>query len=272
MVTAEERSIFKSFCETLPTFAGRQLVCQPGADPPDLVGTDAERLRVGIELGEWLNPQQMAESIARERQEDSFLNCVRSEEVEPPANIRFVWMEKAGHAALAAADCAQFQNEIYKCIADIDARWNANEEWHEPQGFMLSEVHGYPCLARYLSRLHFASRERFPVIKGVGWIEFPAAGGAYSPQNTVAALLKLIDKKTGMYGELHKKENLAELYLVAYYDRALIHNPPYVAPNFGWNDVAAIAAAEIAKNPGAFQKVFLFNALPQDRSLAVLWP
>ena len=89
--------------------------------------------------------------------------------------------------------------------------------------------------------------------------------------NAVNALLALIHKKTSMYAGLHAKENLSELYLVAYYDLALIHNTPYFAPNFGWDRVTAIAAAEIDKNPGAFQKVFLFDSRQKsDVTLPVL--
>jgi hypothetical protein len=272
MVSAEETRIFESFREVRPNFAGRELRCHLGADPPDFVGTDADGQRVGIELGEWIDSRQMAVSIARERQKDSFANALKSEDVEPPKNVGMVWIGKAERVALADADRKVFVAEAYKCIADIDSKWGANLEWHEPQGFQLTNFAQYPLLAKYLTSLDFMPRTRYDTIKGMGWITFPGEGGAYTPQNAIDALLALIRKKTSMYEELHKKENLRELYLVAYYDRALIHNTPYFAPNFGCDEVVAIAAGEVQRNHGVFQKVFLFNALVPGQNVTQLYP
>jgi hypothetical protein len=67
VISADERQIFGEFCTASPNFAGRELKFSDGADPPDFVGVDEKGARIGIELGEWLNPQQMAASIKRER-------------------------------------------------------------------------------------------------------------------------------------------------------------------------------------------------------------
>jgi hypothetical protein len=271
MVSAEETAIFEAFQKTYPNFAGRELECEPGADPPDFVGTDRNNKRVGIELGEWLNQQQGAVSIARERQKDTFMNALKSEEVEPPQNIGMVWIGKDERIALRAEDATRFREEIFACVGDIDARWQENEDWQSPQGYRTNDFSKYPSVAKYVRSLTFIPRARMPTIKGIAWLIFPGEGGAYTPQDAVNALLGLIRKKTGMYAELHRAQNLSELYLLAYYDRALIHNTPYIAPNFGWDEITAIATAEIAKNPGVFQKVFLFNSLPQDRTVTLLW-
>jgi hypothetical protein len=272
MVSAAEMTVFEQFVATLPDFAGRELVCKPGADPPDFVGTDAEGRRVGIEMGEWLNEEQMAASIARERKKDSFMTALKSEEIKPPTNVGLVWMGRPDGVGLRAEDSPQFQKEIFACVAEIDARWQENEERHSPQGHQITDFPKYPTIAKYLESLTFIPRERMPTIKGIAWLTFPGEGGAYTPRDAVDALLELIRKKTAKYADLHKKENLAELYLVGFYDRAVIHNTPYIAPHFGWDEIAAIAGAEIAKNPGAFQKVFLFNSLPEDRTVTLLWP
>jgi len=272
MVSAAETVIFEAFVAACPDFAGRKLKCERGADPPDFVGTDAEGKRVGVELGEWLNEEQMGASVARERKKDSFMNALKSEEVEPPTNVGMVWMGRPDHVRLRAEDVGQFQKEIFACVAEIDARWQENEEWHSPQGHQITDLSKYPTVAKYLATLRFIPRERMPTIKGIAWLSFPGEGGAYTPRDAVDALLALIRKKTEKYADLHEKQNLAELYLVAFYDRALIHNTPYIAPHFGWDEIAAIASAEIAKNPGAFQRVFLFNSLPEDRTVTLLWP
>lgn len=272
MVSAGERTIFEAFVAAHPNFAERKLACSPGADPPDFVGTDPEGKRVGIELGEWLNEEQMRTSVARERKKDSFMNAVKSEEVEPPTNVGMVWMGRRAAVTLHAEDADHFQKEIFACVAEIDACWQENEEWHSRQGHQTADFSNYPTVARYLESLTFIPRERMPTIKGIAWLTFPGEGGAYTPRDAVDALLELIRKKTAKYTDLHKEQNLSELYLVAYYDRALFYNTPYIGPNFGWDEIAAIAGAEIAKNPGAFQKVFLFNSLPEDMTVTVLWP
>jgi hypothetical protein len=84
--------------------------------------------------------------------------------------------------------------------------------------------------------------------------------------------LCLLRDKTAKYADLHTKQGLAELYLIAYYNKALLYNSPYLAPDFGLSDVAAIAAAEVAKDPGAFQKVLLFNATEPGLEMFPLWP
>lgn len=271
MVSVGEESVFRAFLNTCPDFAGRELHCELGADPPDFLGTDTTGRRVGIELGEWLNPQQMAASLARERQKDSVWDVLRSEEEEPPQNIGFIWIGKANDALLREEDASEFRDEAYRCVQDVDSRWRDNADCESPQGYLMTDFAAFPCLAKYLSSLTFIPRTRMPTIKGIAWFSFRPEGGAYTPGHAVGALLDLLHKKTDKYVSLHKEENLDELYLVAYYDRALIHNTPFVAPNFGWDEVAAIAAAEVARNPGAFQKIFLFNALPQDRTVTLLW-
>jgi hypothetical protein len=110
-----------------------------------------------------------------------------------------------------------------------------------------------------------------PRIKGTTWLTFPGEGGAYTPKDALDVLKDLIRKKTAMSGDLHQTRNLSELYLLAYYDHADIHNTPYTAPNFGWDEIAAIVKAEIAKNSRALLKVFLSNSLPPDRTATVLW-
>lgn len=272
MLRPEEKITFGNFRATYPEFAGRDVACQDGPDPPDFICVDSEGWRVGVELGEWLNPGQMAANVEREQQEDSFLDVLGSENEEPPKNIGLVWLGTRAGVALDKADAETFSREMYACIGDLDHRWPKNPEWHWPQGYVHTDFSKYSCLAKYIQTLHLRSREHYPTIRGSQWICFPARGGAYSPRDAVDVLLDLLRKKTAMYARLHQQERLDELYLVAYYDRALIYNTPYFAPGVTLVDVARLAAAEVARCPGPFQKVFLFNALPQDRQVIQLWP
>jgi hypothetical protein len=271
MVSAGEKSIFQAFLDTCPDFAGRRLQCEPGADPPDFLGTDATGKRVGIELGEWLHPDQMAASKAREREEESFTNVLRSEERDPPENILFVVMGKEGGVALRDGDADQFRTEAFACVQEFDSRWPENRDWQGPQRIFRRDLAAYRCLAKYLTSLTFFPRRDKRAVRGVAWLTFEGRGGAYTPQWAIEALLRLLRKKVSKYGDLHKEQGLDELYLVAFYDQALIHNTPFFGVNFGWDQVAQIVGAEVAKNPGPFQRIFLFNALPQDRRVTLIW-
>jgi hypothetical protein len=189
MVSAEEKSIFEAFKAACPDFAGRELKCETGADPPDILGTDATGKRVGIELGEWLNEKQMEASVARERQKDSFMNRLKSEEREPPTHVGLVWMGRKANAVLRAEHAEAFANEIFACVADTDRRWPENADWHSPQGHQITEFAVYPSVARCIDSLTFILRFRMPTIKGIAWLTFPGEGGAYTPQDAVNALL-----------------------------------------------------------------------------------
>lgn len=272
MLRPEEKITFGNFRATYPEFAGRDVACQDGPDPPDFICVDSEGWRVGVELGEWLNPKQMAANVERERLEDSFLDVLGSENEEPPKNIGLVYLGTSAGVALDKADAKTFSREMYACIEDLDHRWPENPEWHWPQGYVHNEFSNYLCLAKYLHGLDLRSRTQYPTIRGIQWIQFYARGGAYTARDAIDVLLDLLRKKTAKYAGLHQQQGLNELYLVAYYDRALIYNTPYFAPGVTLTDVARLAAAEVAQNPGPFQKVFLFNALPGERQVMRLWP
>lgn len=272
MLRPAEKTIFEAFAKFYPEFAGTKVKCEDGPDPPDYICVDEGGRRVGIELGEWLNEQQTQESKERERLEDSYCSVIRSEEEEPPRNIGWLYLNNKAGLRLSANDGAVFRAELYTCVKEVDDGWPKNPDRDDLQGYVHNDFGAYPILAKYLEGLYFRSRARIDPIKGIAWIGFRPRGGAYSPKDAVQALLGLIRKKTNKYADLRRDQNLAELYLIAYYDQALIHNTPYFGLNFGLDEVAEIASAEVAKNPGPFQRVFLFNALPQDMWLSQLWP
>ncbi|MGA8154358.1 MAG: hypothetical protein WB952_25670 [Terriglobales bacterium] len=272
MLSAGEKAIFESFTKFYPNFAGAKVKCEDGPDPPDFICAEESGLRVGVELGEWLNEQQTRESKERERLEDSYCSVLKSEEEEPPRNIGWVYLNSKPGLRLGAEDAVAFKAEFYECIKQTDTGWPNNPERDDPQGHTLRDFAEYPVMGKYLDGLHFQSRERINPIKGIAWADFRPRGGAYSPKDAVAALLELLRKKTNKYASLHREQDLVELYLVVYYDQGLIHNTPYFGLNFGLDEVAKAASAEVAKNPGPFQKIFLFNSIDQDMAVYQLWP
>lgn len=272
MLRPEERSVFQAFYGVCPNFADPPVSWADGADPPDVLCTDSAGNLVGVELGEWLNEAQIRSNKRLERWQDSYLKVIRSQDERPPNNFAIVWLGPKPAVELSASDGAVFRLELLSLLRQIDNEWPKHREWHSPQGAFVRELAGYPCVARYLTHTHVHPKSGSGVVPGIPWIRFPARGGFYSSRDAVDALLELLRDKTAKYADLHAKEGLTELYLVAYYNKALFYNSTYLAPSFGLPEVASIAAAEVAKNPGPFQKIFLFNATKPGLEVFQLWP
>jgi hypothetical protein len=272
MLRPEEKLVFQTFYDARPNFAGRRVNWADGADPPDVVCTDSTGALIGVELGEWLNEAQIRSNKKLERWQDSYLKVIRSQDEAPPNNFEFVWLGPKADVQLSASDGPVFRRELLSLVYQVDREWPKQLEWHSPQGAFVTDLAGYPRVARYLTDLRFHPKRVSGIVRGNPWILFPARGDFYSEGDAVDALLELLRKKTARYSDLHAKESLTELYLVAYYNKALFYNSPYLAPGFGLPEVASIAAAEVAKNPGPFQRIFLFNAIKPDLEVFQLWP
>lgn len=272
MLRPEEKLIFQTFYRAHPDFAGRPVNWAEGPDPPDVVCTDVAGKLVGVELGEWLNEQQIRTNKRLERWQDSYLKAIRSQGIPPPQNFGIVWLGPKSTQGLSASDSLLFRSELMSLLERVDNEWPKHCEWRSPQGAFVREFADHPCLARYLTHLQLHPKWGSGPPPGCRWIGFPFRGGAYSPMDAVEALLGLLRDKTAKYSDLQAKHSLAELYLIAYYNKALLYNSPFLAPNFGLSDVAAIAAREVAQNPGPFQKILLFNATEPGLELFQLWP
>lgn len=272
MLRPEEKLVFQSFYDACPNFADRPVKWADGADPPDVVCTDSTGALIGVELGEWLNQAQIRSNKRLERWQDSYLKVIRSQDEAPPNNFGFVWLGPKPGVELSASDGAVFKRELLSLVYQVNSEWPKHREWHSPQGAFVRAFAGYPCVARYLTHLRFHPKCGSDIVPGVRWIGFPPRGGAYSPRDAVDALLELLRDKEAKYSDLHAKQGLTELYLVAYYNKALFYNSPYLAPDFGLAELASIAAVEVAKNPGPFQKIFLFNATKPGLEVFQLWP
>lgn len=272
MLRPIEKLTFEAFRRTLPDFAGRPVNWVPGANPPDVLCIDNDGKRIGVELAEWLNEEQMKSSKVRERMEDSFVEAIRSQEIHPPSNVGLVWLNPKSHAPLREIDAEPFRDELLALIEVINSTWEENEDSRSPQAFFHETFSSYPYLSRYLVSLRFFPRSQFDTTLGIRWIRFPNHTEAYTPQHSVDALLEIIDKKTSKYLNLHQQQSLNELYLLIYYDQAWIYNTPFYAPGFGFRDIAEIASQTVAGNHGVFQKIFLFNSLYQCQEAIELWP
>ncbi len=102
-----EAANFAAFYSACPDFAGRALVSiQWGGDPPDVLCLDAQGKRIGVELVQWVNERQMAESKATYKLEGSYRLAIRSSYEQPPASIGLIFMYTKPKILLAANDAA----------------------------------------------------------------------------------------------------------------------------------------------------------------------
>lgn len=273
-----EAANFEAFKRAQPTFAGRPLVSiQWGGDPPDVLCLDQPGKRIGVELVQWVNELQMAASKARYRFEDSYRLAIRSSYEQPPANIGLVFIYAKDKTILAPQNATAFRKELYDFVARIDADWLKNPEWDDPQGYSFTDFTGYPTLGQHIEGLNFYARGRpFSPQLGADWLTFEAHGGAYTSDWMRDALLENIKRKIEKYAKPHNKlrlqqQQLAEFYLLAYYDEAVLHNTPYNRPGFGIREIAAIVARELAANPHPFDKVFLYSPI-EKAPVIQIWP
>lgn len=271
MLKPEEKLIFQSFYGECPNFADRPVNSADGADPPDVLCNDSAGARIGVELVEWLNEAQMRSNKRLERREDSYLKVIRSQDEAPPNNFGFVLLPTPD-VDLSASDGAVFRQELLSLVYQVDSEWPKERDLHSVRREFVRDLPGYPCVARYLTYLEFHPKSSSGIVPGNLWIRFSYCGGFYSPRDAVDALLERLRDKTAKYSRLHAKQGLAELHLVAYYNKALFYNSTYLALDFGLPEVASIAAAEVARNPGPFQKIFLFNATRPGLEVFQLWP
>jgi Resolvase, N terminal domain len=92
----------------------------------------------------------------------------------------------------------------------------------------------------------------------------------------VSAVAQLERDLIREYDKPHNKlklqqQRLAEFYLLAYYDEAVLHNTPYDAPGFGFREIAALVARELAVNSHPFDKVFLYSPI-EKAPVSQAWP
>lgn len=268
-----EAANFEAFRSVHPDFAGRALEnVQWGGDPPDILCLDASGSRIGVELVQWVNQGQIAASKKKFALEKSYDDVIQSASAQPPANIGMLFIY--AKIPLAPKNAATFRRELYDFIAQAAAKY---PEWEDPQGYMYSDFMGYPCLSEHLEGLEFYSaRRRSHAQLGIHWIVFRNHGGAYTPDWMRDALVGNIKTKIAKYAKPQNKlklgqQHLAEFYLLAYYDEAVLHNTPYDGPGFGFKEIATIVAGELAASPHPFDKVFLYSPLEKSPVIQV-WP
>ncbi len=265
-----ERQVFQAFYETEPNFAGRAIKdWAKGADPPDVLCHDLSGKRIGVELTEWLKGTQMASGKAQQGLYDSYSRVIRSDCETPPRNIEHVTVGLKRDALPPESEQSEFRRELFDCIRHQDATWPDTRSLQDHEQL---EFPNHPILAEYVAGIRYWPCR--PSGRGVGveWVRFPARGRFYSPQEMFDELMARFGNKTGKYSTLRREQSLDELYLIVFYSKGLLWNPPYSGPGWSFPEIAKAAGQLLSQNPGPFQKTFLFSPIESGQKVLQVWP
>ena len=275
---ATERLVFDRFRAACPLFAGGHIRIIPasqraseGQDPvPDFLCRDTSRRRIGVELGEWLSPEQMATDIEQDRLEKSYSDAEAIHRIPRPPHIGIVRLFPRPRMKLTGEDALAFSVELEKYLWALEDGWDDHRERRSPQGFRCADFSGYPCLEKRLEELRIEAAQFYTPPEGTQWIWFPTRVSAFTPQTAVQALADLLNDKCAKYTTLKQDKVLAALYLVVYYAQAFQHNTPYVPLTL--RQVAERARMAATACPGPFDAIYLFDLMRTPEEVVRVWP
>ncbi len=265
-----EKALFQAFVEVEPRFAGEELASweQPKDERefPDISAKSVSGRRVGVELAEWLNQDEIAAAMDKERREASILEAIGEQGPNPTGHIDLVWLLVKPGTRVKPADAAAFRGQIFALISECDRRWPTERFWRNGHQLSGSELDGYPVLAEYLNGVKLWPKDNWPA--GIDWILFPERVGPFDRDTMFAPLKQVIAKKINHYAA--GRVGFDHLSLVVAYNRAAIYNSPAETMVFTYDDAAVEIGRLMQGNLGPFDRVFLFLAIePGCRVLRV---
>lgn len=256
---SEERVLFETFIAVHPEF----LECKSwaeGSEPPDVIITDNSGRRVGVELTEWLIESQTGTSIRHEEQKYERLNALDTENHAPAKNFAYVQLWFRHDTRFSERHRERFRHEFYDLIAHVDRVWE--QEMQDTQKIW-NDFTSYPALGREIYFMRFDDKASFRPTPGTRWALGTPRGGAYAPRDSTMALLETTKKKRAKanYTGVKEQHGLAEFVLLVHYGvRGMMHNTPFEGLHWKMEDVLREIRADLVKNPGPFDRVFLYLA------------
>ena len=260
-----EQAVLNDLETHFPEFSGQPLSWAPipeGMDPPDFIGT-GRAARIGLELIEWLDGDQMTQAKRRESVRDQILGLLRRDwETEyRPQNFRGAFIEDRGER-IVLADAERLRAEFFACVADVDRAWLTNEE-RFGGSYYQNEFPGYPLLGKYFVGIRYLGGDPH----GLPWMDVSGDGGAFDPARTVATLKNALDAKMENYSQPEKQRHLAthgldEFCLLVHGGfNAFTYNTP--AGPLSLEEIAKLASAFYAAHPrrDIFRRVWFFDSL-----------
>jgi hypothetical protein len=253
------------------------------------LGTE-RAVRIGLELVEWLDGDQMSQAKRSESIRDQIVRLLgRDWESEyRPQNFRAAFIEDRTER-IVSADAERLRTEFFACAANVDRAWFTNEE-RFGGSYYQNEFPGYPLLDKYFAGIRYLGGETH----GLRWMDVSGDGGAFDPARTVTALKNALDAKMENFLQPEKQQHLAthrldELCLLVHGGfNAFAYNTP--SGPLSLHDIAKLGSAFCAAHAHRelFSRVWFFDSLDtaddlnpaigfpagygRVRWLAQLWP
>lgn len=281
-----EKAIFEAFRRVCPDFAGEPIqgeVKQPADETefPDVICTTVSGKRIGVELGQWFNEQELRTAKSMERIQNSILDAIGPQGNNETDNIYVVLLRPKVKARIKSEDKSAFRKDIFQYIADVDKRWGSEGSRYGPQGYeaQTEDLKNFPHLAKYLTAIHFFPRQwcfgwppngyvaKRTWSRGRNWVIFPRDGW-YSEDTMLQPLLELMAQKQEHYGNCGT--GFDRLCLVVYYNLAVLYNNPIDGLNFKFDDAVQVAKQFIGDDPKPFDDIFLFLAINDGRVFRIV--
>lgn len=265
-----ERALFSAFLAVAPNFAGEPLADwhQPEdeSDFPDIIGESATGQKIGVELGEWLNENEIQAAKHKERLEAAFLEAIGDQGQNPTQHIRYVWLHPKLNAKIGPNDGVPFRDQVFAFITACDQRWPNERFWKVGPCLSGDDFVDFPLLAKYLDGITLwpADGERWER----NWITFPMRVDTFNRDTMFVPLREIITAKIGHYGAT--RSGFDRLFLLVIYNQAAIYNSPAETPLHTYDGAVAELKQLIGENRGPFDRVLLYIAIdPGGRVLQV---
>ncbi len=192
-----EANLFRFFLRLQPLFAGEPIAdwSQPAGDPPDILCRTTSSRMVGVELGSWLDLEQMSRRKQRERIETDLLAAVGEQPRNATRNFQFVWLHPKDNVRMHEINPVDFRRELFDLIAKADVGCADGGDQRRSEIVAPDPVH-HPAVAKALRSITcFRGRYRDDSTPAIPWIVFPNWGGPFHPRSMVEALQRCLDQK-----------------------------------------------------------------------------
>jgi hypothetical protein len=231
----------------------------------------ADGSRLDFQLVEWLEAEQMRDSIRRERAEKDIVSGLLKHYPQPPPHLQSVVLEpKPGIHSPSDNHLARMVKEFGDLIARTSAEWPQHPEWDSLQGCLCRDLKKWPTMASYLSEVHFNVYGPDP-----DWIMFALVGGAYDPGRATRALCLAVGRKAAHYGA---PDAAIPLDLIVHYSRAAAYNTPYHSIEiYQVNEVAKWLAKQMPQllnvlGTCPFRRIFLLDERCPGPQVFLVYP
>jgi hypothetical protein len=292
---AEETAILETVRATFPAFFPDVDFTSGSSETPDFIGKDKSDRVVGLELTRWLNLNQTASAVKRERIRLAMLKAINCPFHSHPENISSAVIFPRWDIELENRHIQCFSDEFHALVDLISGKWDVLRSSHwrpllPNQRFdyevYLSDCKQYAVLARCVSSIWFREpdKKNYPSISD-SWVSVIPDGGFYQTESSIQALRSVMEKKFIHYHEdiaqaALTAKNLRELYLLVYTDPDhFLSNTSYQTPDQmmkspieGLADATRKATENLGILPKTFDRVFLFYSAWGASWLAEIWP